>query len=165
MIRLKRSICLCVLKALLLSLLSALHSCRGQHWTVAAPASSQPAASVPRRQEPAAAVGRPHPERRAHLAAAQRQRSAQPPLHLRPQVWTGRGVIGHVWVWGNWLLILLKLPTEPQITCWWILCYYSQWHLKSTTVRVTSQTDTFKRWLERYRSIKIIWSLMKSTLF
>lgn len=82
----ERNTCLCVLKASLLSLPSAFVSSRGQHGVVAAPASSQPAASVPRRQEPAAAVGRPHPERRARPAAAQGQRSAQPPLHLRPQV-------------------------------------------------------------------------------
>lgn len=91
----ERNTRLCVLKASLLSLPSAFVSSRGQHWVVAAPASSQPAASVPRRQEPAAAVGRPHPECRTRPAAAQGQRSAQPPLHLRPQVWVGPGVIGH----------------------------------------------------------------------
>lgn len=91
---LNATLCLCVLKALLLFLLlSALYPSRGQHWAVEAPACSQPAASIPWCQEPAAAVGRPHPERRAHLAAAQRQRSAQPPLHLRPQVWMGWRVI------------------------------------------------------------------------
>lgn len=80
------------LKALLLSFLSVLFSSRGQHWAVAAPASSQPATSVPWHQESAATLGRPHPECRAHLTDTQRQHPAQPPLHLWPQVWMGWGV-------------------------------------------------------------------------
>lgn len=76
-------------KARFFSFLLALGSIRGRHWAVAPAASAQPAASIARHQEPAAAVGRPHPEHRAHLEAAQRQCSAQSPLHLWPQVWKG----------------------------------------------------------------------------
>lgn len=54
---------------------------------MAAPAGPRPAATLPRSQEPAAAVRRPHPERRADPAAAPGRRAAQPPLRLRPQVW------------------------------------------------------------------------------
>lgn len=67
-------------------MLSVLYSSRGQHRAMATPASAQPAASNARHQEHSAAVRRSHPERRAHLETTQRERSAQPPFHLWPQV-------------------------------------------------------------------------------